>query len=868
MQFDSVARLASAADNAGIATRFLEQGQVITFQGADLVLSFSILEGHRFAVQPIAKGEFILSWGVPFGKALRDIEPGEYLTNDKSLVEMRIRSIDFELPEAPNFEDYTPKVEVRPEEMVASPPLERLASPGTFQGYAHPAGFGTRNYVGVLAVNALASGFCRALAGRFKGREADFSNLDGVVPVDHTEGGESKQALNHGLVVRTLAGFTRHPNLGAVLLVEPEGGSVGAREILDAIPDEIRKGLCVEVLSLSEGFEKGLNKGASIIDGWLPGLEKRERVAAPLSALKLALQCGGSDAFSGISGNPLAGRVARTLIQHGGSANLAETTELIGAEAYVLSKVRSPEVARGFLDMVNRYQELASFHGHSAEGNPSGGNLYRGLYNIVIKSIGAAMKKDPEVPLDFILEYGQLMEHPGFYFMDSAGNDLESIAGQVASGCNLIHFITGNGSITNFPFVPTIKLVTTTSRHELLRAEMDVNAGRYLDGESMEDLAEKVFELSCSVASGKRVVGELAGHSQVQLWRAWRQSCPTNVEDILGRTIPDGVGLRPKPEIEVSGELQETIRTNLFTGEPFALASGLILPTSLCSGQIASMIASGITGDTGRCVALPHTEGCGTARGHAEDLFGLTLTGYLSHPLVNRALLLEHGCEKTHNDEFRRRLREEGLDPSRFGYASIQADGGIEAVTRKVRDWFGSVEAVDHARPYQLGWILNGEPSAEEWTTLKEMVAGIVRQGGSVVFPLFENSVTQELAKKLGVPLKASLGFARSPVGAGVHFMEMFSESTDEALTALGAGGCHLVLVSTEVRHQGHPLVPTLVMNQGQTDRDWADFRACATAEEIVSMMGQVLSGSLEPLAWKHQDVFFQVTRGPLGISL
>src|SRR6185295_12214230 len=132
----------------------------------------------------------------------------------------------------------------------------------------------------------------------------------------------------------------------------------------------------------------------------------------------------------------------------------------------------------------------------------SGGNMYRGLYNIALKSIGAARKKDPAVRLDYVIEYGQRMEQPGFCFMDSPGNDLESVAGQVAAGCNMIFFTTGNGSITNFPFVPTLKVVTTTKRYQLMPHEMDVNAGAYLDGTSMAELAQQMLDLTVEVASG------------------------------------------------------------------------------------------------------------------------------------------------------------------------------------------------------------------------------------------------------------------------------------------------------------------------------------------------------------------------------
>ena len=154
----------------------------------------------------------------------------------------------------------------------------------------------------------------------------------------------------------------------------------------------------------------------------------------------------------------------------------------MGAEHYVLQNVKDLDTASTFLDTIARFKERASWHGHSAEGNPSGGNNFRGLYNIAIKSIGAAMKRHPDVRLDHVIDYSQSMADPGYYFMDSPGNDLESIAGQVASGANMIFFVTGNGSITNFPFVPTIKIVTTSERYSLLEKDMDVNAGAYLDG--------------------------------------------------------------------------------------------------------------------------------------------------------------------------------------------------------------------------------------------------------------------------------------------------------------------------------------------------------------------------------------------------
>ena len=151
-------------------------------------------------------------------------------------------------------------------------------------------------------------------------------------------------------------------------------------------------------LTIGRGFEEDLDRGEATVRGWLEAVNATAATPVPILHLKLALQCGGSDAFSGVSGNPLASWVAREIVRHGGTANLAETDELIGAEAYVLQRVRDLPTARAFLEAVERFKERAAWHGATAEGNPSGGNKLRGLYNIVLKSIGAAMKKHSEVP--------------------------------------------------------------------------------------------------------------------------------------------------------------------------------------------------------------------------------------------------------------------------------------------------------------------------------------------------------------------------------------------------------------------------------------------------------------------------------------
>ena len=769
--FTSVARLPAPDDNVAIATQTLESGTRIRHNGQQFQLSHTILEGHRFAIQSIPEATPLLSWGLPFGFATRPIAPGDYVCNQKMIDSLSIRNLPFALPETPNFNDKMAPYVLDETEFRSGKQVPRHTNARNFLGYRRPGnrGVGTRNYIVVMGTTARTSSFARRLAETCSPSTETYPNIDGVVAVTHTEGGEGKTPNNIDMLLRTLAGFTVHPNIGAMLLVD-YGTEAVTNEMLKTYM--AREGYALDDVihrfyQLQGSFDTDLANGAEIINGWSEDVNSTARTDQSLENLKIALQCGGSDAFSGVSGNPLAAYVAKEVIRYGGCANLAETDELIGSEAYVLQNARDLPIARTFLNTIERFKERAAWHGHSTEANPSGGNNFRGLYNIAIKSIGAAMKRHPEVCLDYVINYSQLMEKPGYYFMDSPGNDLESIAGQVASGSNMIFFVTGNGSITNFPFVPTIKIVTTTGRYELLSKDMDVNAGAYLDGTPMEELGESMLDLTVDVASGERSVGEKAGHSQVSLWRDWKQTGPIDLDPLLteseiksGEPIPIEtlVGAisesRPSPSVGAISEsrLPQDLQFRALQTEAGYRTDqlGLILPTSLCSGQIAQMIAhrcneGGIGKEQGvsRFVALPHTEGCGVSSGRSEEIYTRTMIGHLTHPTVALGLLLEHGCEKTHNDHVRHEIQKLGISPERYGWASVQLDGGIDAVIEKVQDWFSdtlsdkpTVPVVDAGLEHLcIAVTSTGEPTEEVSQSLTQLTHRVVAAGGTVIVP-------------------------------------------------------------------------------------------------------------------------------------
>ena len=907
IDFTAVARMPAPDDNVAIATQTLAGGTCIRYNAQQFQLSHTILEGHRFAIQPISETEPLLSWGLPFGFATRSIVPGDYVCNEKMIDSLSIRNLPFKLPETPNFSDKMAPYVLNEAEFRSGKQVPRYAEERPFLGYLRPGnrGVGTRNYIVVMGTTARTTGFARRLADRCSVggvcNPDTFPNIDGIVAVTHTEGGESQTPNNIDMLLRTLAGFTVHPNIGAILLVD-YGTEAVTNEMLKAYMR--REGYALDAVvhhfyRLQGSFDTDLTNGAEIINGWLDGVNSVARTDQSLEHLKIALQCGGSDAFSGVSGNPLAAYVAKEVIRYGGCANLAETDELIGSEAYVLQNTRDLPTARKFLNTIERFKERAAWHGHSTEANPSGGNNFRGLYNIAIKSIGAAMKRHPDVCLDHVIDYSQPMENPGYYFMDSPGNDLESIAGQVASGSNMIFFVTGNGSITNFPFVPTIKIVTTTGRYEMLEKDMDVNAGAYLDGTPMEELGESMLDLTVDVASGERSVGEKAGHSQVSLWRDWKQTGPVDLDPLLteselkpGEPIPVETSVGAISESRLPQQLQfQALQTENGCRTD---QLGLILPTSLCSGQIAQMIASrcneqkiGEKQGISRFVALPHTEGCGVSGGRSEEIYTRTMIGHLTHPTVAIGLLLEHGCEKTHNDHVRHEIQKLGISPEHYGWASVQLDGGIDAVIEKVQDWFSeelsnkpSVPVVDAGLEHLcIAVTSTGEATEAVSKSLTQLTHRVVIAGGTVVVPenaewlsAVSDQQSVVLLTDTSRTIMPTLAYGQRVEKAGFHIMETPTDQQTETLTGLGATGVDLALAHiVGAPLQSHVMVPLLQVSTDATTQATygADLDAeTADIDDLLALIVEAASRRYTPKLHGKGNTDFQLTRGLLGISM
>jgi altronate hydrolase len=261
----------------------------------------------------------------------------------------------------------------------------------------------------------------------------------------------------------------------------------------------------------SGGTRATVAEGIAKIREMLPGANALERKRVPASELVLALQCGGSDGYSGITANPALGAAVDCLVRHGGSAILSETPEIYGAEHLLTRRAETPAVGEKLLARLRWWEDYTLRNRGEMNNNPSPGNKAGGITTILEKSLGAAAKGGSTNLVD-VYEYAQPIDKKGFVFMDSPGYDPCSATGQVASGANVICFTTGRGSVFGCRPVPSIKLATNTPMFERMREDMDINCGLIADGEaSVSEMGQRIFELVLEIASGKRSTSEELG---------------------------------------------------------------------------------------------------------------------------------------------------------------------------------------------------------------------------------------------------------------------------------------------------------------------------------------------------------------------
>ena len=481
-------------DNVVVALEDLTSGTSIDGEG--VTLSGSVPRGHKLAVQPIAAGEPVTKYGQVIGQATEAIAPGEHV----HVHNCGVTSFDRD----PRMSEAVPTTHLVPE-----------GDRRTFMGYRRPGGrVGTRNYLGVVSSVNCSSSVARFIAEAVNREDLTrgMEGIDGVVPFVHGTGcGMADQGEHFDLLRRTLWGYAVHPNLAGVLFVGLgcEVFQLARMQSEYGVADH--DGFRTLTIQESGGTRRAIEAGVEAIREMLPVALSAQREAVPASELTLALQCGGSDGYSGITANPALGAAVDRLVEQGGTAVLSETPEIYGAEHLLTRRAVRPEVGDRLLERLRWWEDYTARNGMEMNNNPSPGNKAGGLTTILEKSLGG-VAKGGSTALAGVYRYAEPIDTRGFVFMDSPGYDPCSITGQVAAGANMVCFTTGRGSAFGYKPAPSIKLATNTDLYQRMEEDMDINCGDILDGVSIREKGDSIFEEVLEVASGKRTKSELLGY--------------------------------------------------------------------------------------------------------------------------------------------------------------------------------------------------------------------------------------------------------------------------------------------------------------------------------------------------------------------
>jgi altronate dehydratase large subunit len=369
--------------------------------------------------------------------------------------------------------------------------------------------WGLRNQVLILPLHSALSSTARAIA----------DGSEGAVAISHDWSGEKDNDLAR--IIFTLSGYASNPNIFATIFL-----SIGSSEEEQIIKGAQALGLTrFTNLLLPEigSMEKLQQEAITLANGYVKEANAQERVDAPWSAIVLGLECGGSDALSGITANPALGVASDRLVELGASSVLGETTEILGAEHLLAARAIDPAVGKKIVEMVARYEDSINYEGIDIRGaQPSRGNIEGGLSTLEEKSLGAA-KKAGNAPFTGTLEFGEIPKVAGLYFMDTPGHDIEQLAGFGAGHINVVVFTSGRGTPTGSAIMPTIKVSTNTPMYESIPDLIDLDAGTIADGiETLAQVGDRIFDEIVQVANGKLTKAERGGHHEFALSRMYK----------------------------------------------------------------------------------------------------------------------------------------------------------------------------------------------------------------------------------------------------------------------------------------------------------------------------------------------------------
>mgnify|MGYP001334446809 FL=1 len=476
-------------DNIGIATMDIPENVETNL---NLISKDKIPYGHKISLKKINKGEYIYRYGQIIGITQCDIDKGRHVHS---------HNLEFsEFDRKYNNEFSTENKKENKKEKF-------------FQGYKRVDGSsGTRNYIGLISTVNCSATVVKKIADKINEylSKKDFINIDGAVCLKHSSGcGMNNTGYGMNTFNRTIEGFKVHPNFGKVYVI---GLGCECAQISLYNQNELKNNIDYLNIQDEGGTKEIINKVSDKIIKELTTINNIKRTPIPVSELNVALQCGGSDSYSGITANPALGIASDMLINHGGSSILSETTEIYGAEHLLYERSINKINIKKIEKQIEWWKDHLTKNYSTLDNNPSPGNKKGGLTTILEKSLGAVAKSGNSPMVD-VLDYGEPVKTKGFNFMNSPGYDPVSVTGQVASGANIICFTTGRGSCFGFKPTPSIKIATNTNMYKKLEEDMDINAGTIMDNEkSIEEIGNEIFNKIIAVASGEKSKSEINGY--------------------------------------------------------------------------------------------------------------------------------------------------------------------------------------------------------------------------------------------------------------------------------------------------------------------------------------------------------------------
>jgi altronate hydrolase len=496
------------SDDVVIAIAPLARGAVIGTAAEPVVVERDVAAGHKIALRAVAVGEPVRRYGQVIGVASAAIRPGDH-----------VHVHNLRLPERSALEVFDGASDDASHGGAApGAPVEPLH----FDGYVRASGrVGTRNYVAVLSTVNCSASVSHLVRDRFQDVTRDYPNVDGVIALTHKAGcGHVSEGEDHRTLERVLAGYARHPNVAAYIIIGlgcevAQAAPMVERHRLSLLSED--SGVAAPVLAIQDlgGVRKTVEAAVGAVSRLLPSANAARRTRRPAADLVLGTNCGGSDSYSGITANPALGWAFDAIVRSGGTGVLGETTELVGAEHLLAKRARSRAVAKKLTDRVAWWQKHLQMHGAQVNNNPSPGNISGGITTIIEKSLGAVAKSGTSTLAD-VVEYAEAIRQKGFVYMDTPGYDPVSVTGMVAGGANVLCFTTGRGSVFGCKPVPSIKLASNSDLYRRMEDDMDIDCGTILRGRTVEFVGRQILDEVLAVASGKPTKSELAGIGEAE----------------------------------------------------------------------------------------------------------------------------------------------------------------------------------------------------------------------------------------------------------------------------------------------------------------------------------------------------------------